>query len=94
MRRLLNEFDHEKSQQVIIQVDNKSVIALVENSMHHDKIKHIEIRYHFIREKIIEELIKLIFVSTKDEVVDELTKSLIDETFIKYIKKLRLTIID
>ena len=94
MRRLLNEFDHEKSQQVIIQVDNKSVIALVENSMHHDKIKHIEIRYHFIREKIIEELIKLIFVSTKDEVVDELTKSLIDETFIKYIKKLKLTTID
>ena len=94
MRRLLNEFDHEKSQQVIIQVDNKSVIALVENSMHHDKIKHIEIRYHFIREKIIEELIKLIFVSTKDEVVDELTKSLIDETFIKYIKKLKLTTIN
>ena len=94
MRRLLNEFDHEKSQQVIIQVDNKSVIALVENSMHHDKIKHIEIRYHFIKEKIIKELIKFIFVSTKNEVVDELTKSLIDETFIKYVKKLRLMTID
>ena len=94
MRRLLNKFDYEKSQQMIIQVDNKSVIALVENSMHHDKTKHIEIRYHFIKEKIIEELIKFIFVFIKDEVVDELTKSLIDETFIKFIKELSLTIIE
>ena len=94
MRRLLNKFDYEESQRVIIQIDNKSVIALVENSMHHDKTKHIEIRYHFIREKVIEKLIKLTFVFTKDEVADELTKSLIDETFIKFIKELSLTIIE
>ena len=94
MRRLLNKFDYEEFQQVIIQIDNKSAIALVENSMHHDKTKHIEIRYHFIREKVIEELIKLIFVFTKDEAVDELTKPLVDEAFTKFIKELGLTIIE
>ena len=90
MRQLLNEFDYQNFETVIIQVDNQSVIALIDNSMHHDRIKHIELRYHFIKEKIIEELIKLVFVSTKNQAIDELTKSFANETFIKFIKKLKL----
>ena len=78
---------------MIFQIDNQNVIALIENSIYYDKIKHIEFRYHFIREKIIENLIKFVFVSTKQQIVDELTKSLVDETFIKFIKKLRFEIV-
>ena len=66
MRRLLNEFDYQNFETMIIQVDNQNVIALIDNSMHHNKIKHIELKYYFIRKKIIEKFIKLIFVSTKN----------------------------
>ena len=94
MRRLLNKFDYEKFQQVIIQVNNKSAIVLIENSIYYSRTKYIEIRYHFIREKVIERLIKFIFVFTKDKVVNELTKLLTGEIFIKFIKKLNLITIE
>ena len=88
MRRLFTKFDYINFKTMIFQIDNQNVIALIENSIYYDKIKHIEFRYHFIREKIIENLIKFVFVSTKQQIVDKLTKSLVDETFIKFIKKL------
>ena len=75
---------------MIIQIDNKSVIILIENSMHHDKTKHIEIRYHFIKKKMIEKFIRLKFVFIKNQVVDELIKFLIEKTFNKFIKNLEL----
>ena len=90
MRRLLNELGYAGPQQVIIQADNKSAIALAENPMHHGRTKHIEIRYHFIREKVTEGHIKLSFVPTKDEAADGLTKPLTGEAFSKFIKELGL----
>lgn len=90
MRRLLNEFGYEGSQQVVIQADNKSAIALAENPMHHGRTKHIEIRYHFIREEVTEGLIKLVYVSTKDEAADGLTKPLGGEAFAKFLQDLGL----
>ena len=58
--------------------------------MHHGRIKHIEIRHHFIREKVSEGLIKLTFVPTKEEAADGLTKPLAGEAFIKFIRDLGL----
>ena len=73
-----------------IQADNKSAIALTKNPMHHGRTKHIEIRYHFIREKVTEGKIKLEFVPTKDEAADGLTKPLAGEAFTKFLKELGL----
>ena len=58
--------------------------------MHHGRTKHVEIRYHFIREKVSEGLIKLTFVPTKEEATDGLTKPLAGEAFIKFIQDLEL----
>ena len=58
--------------------------------MHHGRTKHIEIRYHFIREKVTEGKIKLEFVPTKDEAADGLTKPLAGEAFTKFLKELGL----
>ena len=73
-----------------IQADNKSAIALAENPIHHGRTKYIEIRYHFIREKVTEGKIKLEFVPTKDEAADGLTKPLVGEAFTKFLKELGL----
>ena len=47
-----------------------------ENPIFHDKLKHIEMRYHYIRDMVQRGAIKIQYVSTNEEVVDVLTKPL------------------
>jgi hypothetical protein len=61
---------------VVIYCDNISSILLANNMVYHARTKHIEVHYHFIREKIIAKEINLIHVNTKDQVVDIFTKAL------------------
>jgi hypothetical protein len=59
-----------------IYCDNQSCIKLFENLVFHNRSKHIEIRYHFIRDWVQRGAVRLAYVSTDDEVADILTKSL------------------
>ncbi len=61
---------------VVIYCDNISSILFTNNSVNHARTKHIEVHYHFIREKVIGKEIDLIHVNTKDQVVDIFTKAL------------------
>jgi hypothetical protein len=61
---------------VVTYYDNISSILLVNNSVYHVRIKHIEVHYHFIKEKIIVREINLICVNTENQVVDIFTKAL------------------
>ena len=54
--------------------DNISVIALVSNSMFLARTKHVEIDYHFIREKVCNCDVKIQHISKIDQVVDIFTK--------------------
>lgn len=56
--------------------DNKSAIALAENPIFHGKSKHINIKYHYIRERVKDGEIELHFYRSKDHIVDILTKPL------------------
>jgi hypothetical protein len=49
---------------------------MIENHVFHDESKHIEIRYHFIRDMLQRGAIKIQYVSTNEQVVDVLTKPL------------------
>ena len=60
----------------MIYCDNQSCIKLTENLVFHDRSKHIEIRYHFIRDCVQKGVVKLEYISTDEQVVDILTKSL------------------
>ena len=46
------------------------------NPVFHDKSKHIEIRYHFIRDMVQKGVVKLQYISTNDQTADVLTNSL------------------
>ena len=52
---------------------NQSCIKMTENLVFHDKSKHIEIRYIYIRDMVQKGAIKLQYVSTDDQVADILT---------------------
>jgi hypothetical protein len=51
---------------VVIYCDNISSVLFVNNSIYHVTTKHIEVHYHFIREKVLAKEIDLIHVSTED----------------------------
>jgi len=59
-----------------IYCDNQSCIKLSENPMFHDRLKHIDIRYHFIRDCVQCATIQLEYVPIEKQVVDILTKAL------------------
>nr|GEY98893.1 retrotransposon protein, putative, unclassified [Tanacetum cinerariifolium] len=59
-----------------IYCDNKSAIALCCNNVQHSRLKHIDIRYHFIKEQVENGVIKLYFVNTEYQLADLFTKAL------------------
>jgi hypothetical protein len=61
---------------IVIYCDNIGNILFANNPIYHAKTKHIEVHYHFIREKVLAKEIDLIHVSTKNQVVDIFTKAL------------------
>nr|GFC89677.1 retrovirus-related Pol polyprotein from transposon TNT 1-94 [Tanacetum cinerariifolium] len=56
--------------------DNKSAIALCCNNVQHSWSKHIDIRYHFIKEQVEQGVIELYFVNTEYQLADLFTKAL------------------
>ncbi|GJT99163.1 hypothetical protein Tco_1094681 [Tanacetum coccineum] len=56
--------------------DNKSVIALCCNNVQHSRSKHIDIRFHFIKEHVENGVIELYFVNTEYQLADIFTKAL------------------
>lgn len=60
---------------VILKRDNQSTIYLTKNQSHHEKTKHIDIRYHFVREILEKKEIDLIKVAGNDNVADMFTKT-------------------
>ena len=59
-----------------LKVDNKSAIALMKNHVHHDRSKHIDVKFHFIRECCDRKLIDVEFIGTELQLGDILTKAL------------------
>ena len=57
-------------------VDNQSAIALAKNPVHHDRSKHIDTKYHFIRDCVDGGQIRLEYVETARQLGDILTKPL------------------
>jgi hypothetical protein len=76
LQKLLSYLGQLVDAPIVIYCDNISSILLANNSMYHVKTKHIEVHYHFIREKILAKEINLIHVNIKDQVVYIFTKAL------------------
>ncbi|GJT06761.1 ribonuclease H-like domain, reverse transcriptase, RNA-dependent DNA polymerase [Tanacetum coccineum] len=76
LKRLLSKLTHSKEGKVTIMVDNKSAIALMKNPVFHGRSKHIDTKYHFIRECVEREDIQVEFVSGEYQKADILTKAL------------------
>ncbi|GKG27459.1 hypothetical protein Tco_0403162, partial [Tanacetum coccineum] len=56
--------------------DNKSAIALCCNNVEHSRSKHIDIRFHFIKEQVENGVVELYFVNTEYQLANIFTKAL------------------
>ncbi|GJX63864.1 ribonuclease H-like domain, reverse transcriptase, RNA-dependent DNA polymerase [Tanacetum coccineum] len=76
LKRLLSELTGWEEERITLKVDNISAIALVKNPVFHGRSKHIDIRYHFIRECVENGHINVEHVSGELQRADILTKAL------------------
>jgi hypothetical protein len=75
LRHLLIELTGEEVPPVIIYSDSQSAIAMAQNPSHHSRVKHLEVRQHFIRDCVESNQIKLEWCNTQDMVADIFTKA-------------------
>nr|GEX48017.1 hypothetical protein [Tanacetum cinerariifolium] len=68
--------------------DNKCEISLCCNNIQHSRAKHIDVRYHFIKEQVENGIVELYFVRTEYQLADIITKHLPRERFNFLIEKL------
>nr|GEY64764.1 retrovirus-related Pol polyprotein from transposon TNT 1-94 [Tanacetum cinerariifolium] len=68
--------------------DSKAAIAISCNPVQHSRTKYIEVRYHFIKEKVEKGIVKLFFVRTEYQLADLFTKALPVERFKYLVRRL------
>nr|GEY83915.1 hypothetical protein [Tanacetum cinerariifolium] len=68
--------------------NSKSTIAISCNPVQHSRTKHIDVRYHFIKEKVKKGIVELFFVGTEYQLADLFTKALPKEMFKYLIRRL------
>ncbi|KIJ41161.1 hypothetical protein M422DRAFT_172542 [Sphaerobolus stellatus SS14] len=90
LRMFMRELGFEQDSPTPLYVDNQSAITLVKNSEFHSRTKHINVRYHFIRENVEDEQIELVYIPTEDQVADALTKGLSKVKLDKFIDRMGL----
>ncbi|KAL4313405.1 hypothetical protein GQ457_01G015130 [Hibiscus cannabinus] len=76
LRNLLSKMMLKQVGATMIHVDNKSAIELVKNPVNHERSKHIDVRFHFIRDHVKEGNVELVHVASHDQVADIFTKPL------------------
>jgi len=76
LRTMFSELGLDISIPTHINVDNQGTILFAENSGYHARSKHIDIRYHFIRENIASNKVSVSYIPTDENTADIFTKGL------------------
>jgi hypothetical protein len=92
LARLLAELRGEEAESVMLFIDNRSAIELSKNPVFHERSKHIDTRYHYIRECVEENRMRIELIDTNNQLADILMKALGRGRFI-YLRS-RLGIVD
>jgi transposase InsO family protein len=83
LRRILQQLGHEPRKSTTIYCDNSSTIKLSKNPVLHGRSKHIDVRFHFLRELTKDKVVELIQCSSQEQVADIMTKPLKLDVFQK-----------
>ena len=81
LRQLQEELGMEESGRTLIYEDNQGAISMAKKPVFHKRTKHIQIRYHLVREAVEEGTITLVYCRTSEMLADSFTKALPREQF-------------
>ena len=88
LQKLLVALFGQKVETTVIHCDNQSCIKLSKNPLFHDRSKHIDFRYHFIRDCVQRGIVQLQYIPIDEQVADILTKALGKAKFIFFRDKM------
>ena len=83
MRRILEKLSHTQGNCTTMFCDNSSTIKLSKNPMMHGRSKHIDVRFHFLRDLTKEGVVELVHCGTQDQIANVLIKPLKLDLFLK-----------
>jgi hypothetical protein len=92
MRTLLKDLGIFLSHTPILWCDNVSALAIASNPVFHARTKHIEVDFHFVRERVLRKDLLVQFVSTLDQLADIFTKSLPTRRFVELQRNLMVSV--
>jgi hypothetical protein len=92
IRALLKDLGIYLSQPPLLWCDNVSALAIASNPVFHARTKHIEVDFHFVRERVLRKDLIVKFVSTIDQLADIFTKSLPTQRFLDLQSNLTVSV--
>lgn len=92
MKQLLRELGYSSTafDNVVTYCDNEAAVAIAENNSTPKRTKHIDIRFHWIKEQVKANELTLHHCPTADQIADGLTKALESAKFKKFLEQLRI----
>jgi len=88
LRAFVEEIRGPSNRPMTINCDNQGAIALAKDNKFHSRTKHIDLRYHFIREAVDDGKINVNYIPTEENISDILTKALPKPKFQMFVEKL------
>nr|GFB67063.1 Gag-Pol polyprotein [Tanacetum cinerariifolium] len=86
--RACSSAGRQRSKTVLQCLPQKPTIAISCNHVQHSRTKHIDVRFHFIKEKVKKGIVELLFVETEYQLADLFTKALPIERFQYLVRRL------
>ena len=91
IRQLLADVGLVRSKPTSVFIDNSSARMLAQNPVHHQRSKHIDIKFHWLRDKVADGAVDTVQVSTVDQRADFLTKHVPGAVFNAHVDELMVT---
>ncbi|XP_047335591.1 secreted RxLR effector protein 161-like [Impatiens glandulifera] len=76
LRKILEDMGEKQDMATVLFCDSKSAISMSKNAVFHSRTKHINLKYHYIREAVDDEEVMIKHVKTGDQLADIFTKAL------------------
>jgi hypothetical protein len=76
MQQLMQELGFTSPAPSTLHIDNQSAMSMAKNPEHHGRMKHLDLAYYWLRDKVVDKRIEVVHLGTEDMPVDLLTKAL------------------
>ena len=75
-RNILCEFGYPINQPSTLLIDNQSALTVSKNPEHHGRMKHLDLKFFWLRDQVEANIISPVYIPTSDQIADILTKPL------------------